>query len=188
MRIIELIMVAIKGQDSKSVPCDVVNSPPKLLKRIDGHRKLMFELEKHTDLLVRKPWIKSWLLEMDNYLLKLFGTVYGRTPKEDDHIRPRPFDAESVLLSPFIPPEWIRIEDVSDGCHELSGAEWQNVDFAVPPNTASCVVDFIVYQLRPLDGVHVSEYDPLTGKGRFVNMGFDFTPGTYALRLRLDAQ
>ncbi len=188
MRIIKLIIATIKGQNSKSVFCDAVNSSPELLTRIDEHRELMFAVEKHTDLLVRKPWIKSSLLDMDNYLLKLFSTVYGRPPKENDHIRPRPFDADSVLRGSFIHPGWIRIEGVSDGSHELSGAEWQNVDFAVQPNTASSVVDFIVSQLRPHDGMHVSEYDPLTGKGRFINMGFDFTPGIYTLRLRCDNQ
>ncbi|WP_435322286.1 hypothetical protein [Klebsiella sp. HN106] len=188
MRIIELIADVIKEKKSKSVPCDVLNSPPKLSKRIDEHRELMFEVERHTDLLVCKPWIKGWLLEMDNYLIQLFEAVYARPPRQSDHIRPLPFDAESSLRNPIPPPEWIQIEGVTDGSHDLSGAEWQNVYFAVPPNTATGVVDFIITQLRPLDGIHVSEYDPATGKGRFVNMGFDFTPGTYGLRLRLDAQ
>lgn len=82
MRIIKLIIATIKGQNSKSVFCDAVNSSPELLTRIDEHRELMFAVEKHTDLLVRKPWIKSSLLDMDNYLLKLFSTVYGRPPKK----------------------------------------------------------------------------------------------------------
>ncbi|SYF74593.1 Uncharacterised protein [Klebsiella pneumoniae] len=58
MRFIKLIIAAIKGQNSKSVFCDVVNSSPELLTRIDEHRELMLAVEKHTDLLVRKPWFK----------------------------------------------------------------------------------------------------------------------------------
>ncbi|MGV7963721.1 hypothetical protein QPK13_22420 [Photorhabdus tasmaniensis] len=55
------------------------------------------------------------------------------------------------------PPEWIHIESVADGNSDQSGAEWQQVDFNLPPNTLKAVAEFIVSQIRPRDGIHLSE-------------------------------
>ncbi|EYU13353.1 MULTISPECIES: hypothetical protein [Photorhabdus] len=65
------------------------------------------------------------------------------------------------------PPEWIHIESVADGSSDQSGAEWQQVDFNLPPNTLKAVAEFIVSQIRPRNGIHLSEY----GKGSYYQYG-----------------
>ncbi len=62
------------SKTSATVPKTLVDSMPSIKK----HRELTEEIEKHTELLAYRPWIKNLMLDMDEYLLRLFRTVHTR--------------------------------------------------------------------------------------------------------------
>lgn len=96
----------------------------------------------------------------------------------------------NLLNTPATAPiaEWIKIESTTENENESSGAEWETVNFSVPPKTPKAVVEFIIDRLNPYDGMSVNEYDISSGKGDFINMGSPIEPGSYDLRVTLCRQ
>ena len=52
-----------------------------IAKRINEQRELGIEIKRHTTLFEKQSYTKSWYLQQERFLLKLYKAVYGHDPR-----------------------------------------------------------------------------------------------------------